>query len=133
MVMSRSLPTMVRFGIVALIGLAVDLSVARTLAWTGIALPLAAAGGFAVGAAVNYALHEGWTFRSGRAGGLSARRAGAYLGTLLIVLAVRVATVAALERLAPELPDMGILVAGVSLSFCVNWALSRHFVFRSRT
>ena len=122
--------TFLRFGATAVAGLIVDLALASALAALGLVLPLAAAGGFAAGAVLNYVLHEVWTFRDERDGRLSGRRAGFYLAVLGVVLAIRVSAVAAFERMLPGLPDLGVLIAGVAISFGANWFLSRHVVFR---
>jgi putative flippase GtrA len=118
--------SLVRFGLVAVAGLCVDLGTAWTLR-TGFAmrLPLAAFVGFCAGAAFNYLLHERWTFGTRAA---SARRGSLYLLALLATLATRVGTVSLLERTA--LPDLAVLIAATGVSFVVNYLLSRYLVFR---
>lgn len=120
-----------RFLAVAVGGLVLDLAVAWSAArLVGLPLWLAAALGFLVAAAVNYALHELWTFR--RAGRrLSAGRALRYAAVLGVTLSARVASVAALAMLFAADHALAILIAGAGVSFCVNYALSKHFVFRS--
>lgn len=123
--------TALRFLVVALGGLAIDIAVALALhRLGGIALPAAAAGGFVVAASANYLAHELWTFPGDR-GGLSALRGGAYVGASLAALAVRVAAVMAgtalLGREGWRAPAVLLLASGVS--FVVNFALSRA-VFR---
>ena len=122
---------LLRFGIVAVAGLAVDLALAWVLAVRGgVPLTAAAAAGFAVGAVVNYILHELWTFRDG-ARQVSMRRVACYLAALGLVLAVRLAAVAVLSRLWPgDGSALTVLFAATGLSFVVNYVASKVLVFR---
>jgi len=121
--------SLVRFGLVAVAGLCVDLGTAWTLRTAfGLNLPLAAFLGFCAGAAFNYLLHERWTFGTRAA---SARRGSLYLLALLATVATRVGAVALLERSA--LPDIAVLILATGVSFVVNYLLSRHLVFRPET
>ncbi len=119
----------IRFGIVAVLGLAVDLGTAWLMTILGLPLPLAAAVGFVVAALVNYVVHERWTFRTGAS--LSAARGGRYLAVLATTLGVRVAVVALLEAMAFPKPEQRVLplLLAVGVSFFVNYALSRRLVF----
>jgi len=111
------LAELARFFAVAVAGLAVDLAIGWTLAEPlGLPLAVAATAGFAVAAALNYALHELWTFRDG-ARQLSAARALRYLGVLGLTLAVRLAALA-------------VLGLAAAVSFAANYAASRMMVFR---
>jgi putative flippase GtrA len=122
-----------RFLAVAVAGLILDLAVAWSAArYLGLPLWLAAALGFAVAAAMNYALHELWTFRTG-ARRLSAGRALRYGAALAATLAARVLTVAVLAALVGETWPLPVLIAGAGVSFVVNYLVSKHFVFRSET
>ena len=122
-----------RFGLVVVLGLGIDLSVTLGLVrLAGLALPVAAACGFGAGAVVNYLMHEAWTFRHpGAALRLSARRGGLYLLVLGMVFAVRVGSVALLERLLPA-PGLAplVLTLAIGLSFCAHFILSRSLAFR---
>lgn len=122
----------VRFLVVSVLGLGLDLSVAWALAtWLGVPLPAAAFCGFCAGAVLNYGLHEAWTFAS-KDRRPSVKRGGLYLLTLGATAAVRVATVAVLE--ATLFPAGGqalvVLVAATGLSFATNYLLSKYVVFR---
>jgi len=118
-----------RFLAVAVAGLALDIAVALCGArLLGLPLWLAAAVGFAVAAAVNYAAHELWTFREG-ARRLSGGRALRYGAALAATLGARMATVAALAALVGEGYALPVLLAGAGVSFFVNYAVSKHFVF----
>ncbi|VWX53018.1 GtrA family protein [Novosphingobium sp. 9U] len=116
--------SLVRFGLVAVAGLCVDLGTAWLLR-SLMPLPLAAFFGFCVGAAFNYLLHERWTFGTRQA---SARRGSLYVLALLATLGTRVGSVALLERTA--LPDLAVLALATGVSFVVNYVLSRFLVFR---
>jgi len=121
-----------RFGAVALAGLAVDIA----LAWgmsvvVGANLVLSAAAGFAAGATFNYLLHEFWTFRRTERRLSSARmlRYGAALGA---VLATRLAVVYALSQmLHAKQNELAILLLATTLSFFINYLANKHFVFKS--
>lgn len=116
--------SLVRFGLVAVAGLGVDLGTAWLLR-PFMPLPLAAFFGFCVGAAFNYLLHERWTFGTRAA---SAKRGSLYLLALLATLGTRVGSVAILDRTA--LPDLAVLILATGVSFVVNYLLSRFLVFR---
>lgn len=121
----------VRFGIVAVLGLVVDIGLAWTLsAVGGLALPLAATFGFCAGAVTNYILHEFWTFR-GDAPSLSGRRGLLYLVTVGVTLGFRVAAVAGLERTVFTQPGQQLptLLVATAFSFGINYLLSKHVVF----
>ncbi|MDP2258242.1 MAG: GtrA family protein [Caulobacter sp.] len=123
----------IRFGLVSVLGLCVDLAVAWSLAsLLPVPLPIAALGGFLAGAALNYGLHEVWTFAS-RDRRPSVGRGGLYLLALGITLGVRVASVAALETFVFPAPEQALaaLVMATGLSFVVNYLLSKYVVFRS--
>ncbi|MEO9781908.1 MAG: GtrA family protein [Sedimentitalea sp.] len=119
-----------RFGIVAVIGLSVDLGVAWVLAqvWA-VPLPIAATVGFLCGAVLNYGMHELWTFQD-RSGRLSLKRLFAYLLSLWFVLAVRLGGIAVLGWLLPDYTFL-ILIAATGLSFCANYIVSKSLIFRS--
>lgn len=121
---------LIRFGLVAVAGLAVDLAVAWSIAAVaGFPLPIAALCGFLVAASGNYVLHERWTFRSGA--GLSARRGVLYLALMGATLGVRIGAVTVLHSWvfakAQVLPP---LVLATGFSFLFNFAVSKFLVFR---
>lgn len=123
---------MARFLAVAVVGLVVDVTVAWCASYfLGIPLWLAAAVGFVMAAAMNYLLHEVWTFRIGMHRP-SAGRVARYCITLFATLSTRVATVAVLAQIFGNDYALAVLIAGASMSFCVNYLLSKYFVFRPR-
>lgn len=122
--------SLVRFGLVAVAGLGIDLATAWTLAtYAGLALTVAAFCGFCTGAAFNYLLHERWTFGTRT---VSAKRGSLYLMALLATLATRVGAVALLEASALPGPAnrLPVLILATGFSFVVNYLLSRFLVFR---
>ena len=121
-----------RFFAVAVAGLVLDLAVAWCAArFLGLPLWLAAAVGFVVASAMNYALHELWTFRKG-ARRLSAGRALRYAVGLAVTLTARVVAVAALAAALGDDWVLSVLLAGAGVSFGVNFLISKYFVFHPR-
>lgn len=122
-------PQILRFGIVALIGLGVDIGVAWVLVKSlNTPLLVAAIVGFLSGAILNYGLHELWTFQD-RSRRLSAKRLFTYLLSLWFVLAVRLGSISILSLLFPDHAFLILLVA-VALSFCANYIVSKSLIFR---
>lgn len=122
-----------RFGVVSVAGVIVDIAVGWFLATElGMPLTLAAAIGFMVAAALNYVLHARWTF-AGAATSLSVRRGGLYLLSLGATLATRLGVVALLQQLMPDgqLKPLLVLVPAIGASFLVNFLLNKLLVFRS--
>ncbi|MFO6445686.1 GtrA family protein [Erythrobacter sp. NE805] len=118
-----------RFFAVTVLGVAVDLAIAFALArWLGLPLWAAAATGFTLAAALNYVIHQSWSFRKGPRG-LSLRRAGLYALVAAATLAVRVGIVAQLDRMFAGAWPLAILACGAGGSFLVNFALSKFLVF----
>ena len=120
-----------RFFLVALAGLGIDITIAWALiAFTGAADAIASAIGFSVATVTNYFGHQFWTFRNGE------RRASmwrfiSFSGSVVLVLAVRLVV---LHILGPALPGSGIAAAvrlglAATVSFVVSFVFSRHFVF----
>lgn len=118
-----------RFLIVAVIGLALDLTVAWSAArLLGLPLWLCAAIGFTVAAIANYVLHELWTFRSASRR-LSVTRALRYGYALGITLATRVCSVAALVAMFGDGQALLVLIVGSGISFIAHYLISKHLVF----
>lgn len=116
----------VRFGLVTLVGLGVDLATA----WVAVhclGLPLAPAMGlgFLAGAGLNYALHLAWTF-AGNARAASASGVTVYFLATSLVLGVRVGMAALLDGLFGGTGLAIMTVPGaVGGSFLVNFLLTR--------
>ena len=119
----------VRFTFVAVVGALVDLCVAFALAhYVSAPLWLAAAAGFVLGALINYSAHELWTFQTGSRR-MSLRRALRYMICTFFVLVTRVAVVAVLAAWIGERYALAVLLGGMGVSFVVNFALSKFFIF----
>jgi len=120
-----------RFFAVAVGGLVLDLAIAWSAAHIfGLPLWLAAAVGFILAAGANYIMHELWTFREG-ARQVSSIRAFRYGLALALTLMTRVLVVAVLTAILGDRQALAILLAAALVSFCVTFAISKKFVFRS--
>lgn len=128
----KTFQDILRFTVVALAGLAIDVSVAWVLSTSiGINLLLAATAGFLFGAIFNYLLHEFWTFRRSERG-LSCPRILRYSAALGVCMIIRLAMVYILMKIMPvEQSELVILVLATIMSFLVNYLLSKRFVFNS--
>ncbi len=121
---------LLRFFAVTVLGVVLDIAVAYGLhTLFGWPLWLAAACGFVLAAGANYMVHQTWTFRAG-ARRLSLGRAARYGAVALATLLARLAAVAAIVPFAGPDLALGVLIAGAGVSFAVNFALSKLFVFR---
>lgn len=121
---------LIRFFGVSVVGVLIDLSIAYSLAtFAGVPLWAAATLGFLVAALVNYATHEIWTFRQGNKT-LSITRSLKYLMVSVITLLARIAVVFPLEQALSNSPLL-VLFCATGVSFFVNFALSKFFVFSS--
>ncbi|UAB79813.1 GtrA family protein [Erythrobacter sp. SCSIO 43205] len=120
---------MVRFFVVTVLGVFLDLAIAYGLHELGsVPLTLAAVIGFVCAASANYVAHQVWSF-SGGAGSLSANRAVKYGAVAALTLVVRVGVVALLDAWLAGAFALLILICGAGVSFFVNFALSKFFVF----
>ncbi|QJP16157.1 GtrA family protein [Starkeya sp. ORNL1] len=122
---------MFRFLVVVVFGLCMDLSVAWSLAnFAGIPLVYAATGGFLLAALFNYVLNELWTFADENCH-LSFKRALLYVLPMLVTLSSRLLLVFLLSPYGTgRVSSLAILIAAASLSFVVNYCLSRFVVYR---
>lgn len=130
--MRHAIHQFLRFFAVAGGGVILDLALSWFLSRGGMPLWVAASAGFTVAAVFNYFLHELWTFRDAGHAQFSGRRATQYVMTCLVTLAVRLAIVATLERLIGVGYALFILLCGAGVSFFVNFAISKIFVFADR-
>lgn len=124
--------TLFRFGLVAIAGLLLDVTIAWCAASIfGVQLTIAAVMGLICGAVLNYFLHENWTFRAPR-GVFSLRRFSLYVVSLATVVSVRALAVSALEPALSSLPESKalVLVFAAGFSFVANFLASRYLVFR---
>lgn len=121
-----------RFFLVSVAGLVIDLAVAWTMA-TLVGLPLWHAGaiGFVSAAAINYVLHERWTFGTGSSR-VSALRGVQYLGIAGLALMARTAAILLLETLLGDGRTLAVLVLAAGISFAVSFVASRWLFTRGR-
>ena len=124
---------MVRFFLVSVAGLAVDIGIAFSIATLlGAPLWIAAATGFLVAACGNYILHKLWTFRR-EASRISRGRAVQYLIASAVTLMSRLAIVAWLNTWLSRDHALAILIGSAALSFFVSYAISSFLIFPRRT
>ena len=120
---------MLRFLIVTVLGVIVDIAIAYALhELAGVPLALAALIGFVCAASANYVLHQVWSFGGGMRS-LSGARAAKYGVVAGLTLLVRVSVVALLDMWLAGGFALLILICGAVVSFFVNFALSKFFVF----
>ena len=122
---------LVRFTVVIVGGLTIDLSVAFLLTELAqLPLTVSATIGFLAGALFNYILHELWTFKAANAT-VSPVRAALYLASSFITLCVRLVTISLFEPFAAgPLSRLAVLVTATGVSFIANFLLSRFVIFR---
>jgi putative flippase GtrA len=121
-----------RFAIVAVLGVILDIGIAYALASAlGIPLWLAATIGFATAALANYMAHEFWTFRH-EASRISVLRAGQYVLTSAVTLLIRLALIAVFSSWLGAQHRLLILVAAAGTSFAFGFVFSKFLVFSNR-
>ena len=137
--MRRSLPNKrfdeeIRFFLVALTGLGIDVGVAWALIrLAGASDPVGAVLGFSVATVINYFGHQFWTFREGERR-VSLRRFLGFAGAVVLTLIVRLVI---LDRLGTLLPGRGLdvplrLGLAAIASFLVSFLLSKFLIFRRK-
>ena len=118
-----------RFFLVSVSGIVIDIALAYSIAMLlGTPLWIAAALGFLFAAFGNYFLHEVWTFR-GETSQLSTKRALYYVMTSSVTLSSRLMVVAGLSAWFSSDRTLVILIGGATVSFFVNYIISKYFVF----
>jgi len=121
----------VRFFLISVTGLAIDIGVAWALiAFGGAPDSVAALVGFSVATVTNYFGHQLWTFREGERR-VSLRRFVAFAGVVVLTLAVRLLI---LDLLGPLLPGSGLnapirLGLAATVSFFVSFLMSKFLIF----
>lgn len=121
----------IRFFLVSLVGLGVDIGIAWALiAFAGASDPVAALVGFSIATVTNYFGHEFWTFIKGEQRA-SLRRFMAFSGVVVLTLVVRLVV---LDFLGPWLPGSGLnapirLGLAAAASFILSFLMSRFLVF----
>jgi putative flippase GtrA len=120
-----------RFLVVTVCGLILDLGIAMCLVAAGLPRPLATGGGLVVAAAFNFVLHRAWTFQSSEARPLRAQLTG-YLVGLVLTLLVRIGTLTGLSLAVSRLDDLAALAVAIGVSFVFNFLFLKKLVFRER-
>lgn len=121
----------IRFFLVSLAGLGIDIGVAWALiALVGASDPVAAVVGFSVATVINYFGHQFWTFQKGERRA-SLRRFSAFAGVVVLTLVVRLLV---LDFLGPLLPGSGLnaplrLGLAATVSFFVSFLMSKFMIF----
>lgn len=123
--------TPVRYLIVTLLGLAIDIGLALLLVHAGFSRPAAAAAGVVCGAASNFMLHRIWTFPSDKARSVGAQLL-TYVVALALTLAIRIAVLAIIGFAFPVVGDALALFIAVGVSFICNFLLLKRLVFIQR-
>lgn len=120
-----------RFGVVGLGGVGVNLAVLAALVAYADLTPLVA-GVLATECAIlfNFSLHERWTFADGRHGS-TLLRLGRYNTVALVSLAVT-AGVLALLTVVFDVHHLPAQLAGIAAATCWNYGLSRFWTWRPR-
>ncbi len=118
-------PQAVRFGGIGVLNTLLDLGLFWLLLGTGVDAVPAHVASYSAGIVCSFVLNRHWTFGSqGHWGGEFVR----FLGVNAVSLAATTAAVAATAAVDPMFAKL--LALGVS--FCINFGLSRRFVFRPR-
>jgi putative flippase GtrA len=120
-----------RYLVVTICGLIVDLGVAILLAAAGLPRPVASAGGLVVAAAVNFMLHRAWTFQSRDAQPLRLQLVG-YLIGLGLTLLVRIVTLTGLSLAISTLEEVAAFTVAIGASFVFNFFFLKKLVFHER-
>ena len=126
-----SVSSMVRFAIVGVTGIPVNLGVMALALTSGAPVDIASLAGIEASIAWNYTWHELWTFKTTFKGGLRGvvgRYVGYHVSVALGAL-TQYATMRLLYTLLGLNPLLGQLV-GIIIGFIVNYTLSRERVWR---
>lgn len=119
----------IRFFLVSAGGVVADIAIAFAIAtMLGAPLWVAAAVGFSIAACGNYVLHEVWTFRGGISR-LTSKRTLYYLISSGVALSSRLVVVTGLSTWISSGNTLVILIGGSTVSFFVNYMISRFLVF----
>ncbi|MGV6847592.1 MAG: GtrA family protein [Marinibacterium sp.] len=129
--MTRSLPEVARFFVVAAAGLVIDVGTATAMITAlGMAdIPAAAIGLFA-GMVFNYFLHLTWTFK-GQSGPASLAHFLRFAIGVAATLVIRAAVLWSIEALGwqPLLPAFVRLTIGAAVSFVLSYVINRYLIF----
>ncbi|SMO78441.1 GtrA family protein [Paracoccus laeviglucosivorans] len=124
-------PQALRYLIVVVLGLGVDLGLAVMLVGAGAPRPLASAAGLICGAAFNFALHRAWTFKSTQPQAVLPQIVS-YAVSIGMILLVRLIVLAVLDRLPMPISDPLAIFLATGFSFIVNFFVLQRLVFKGR-
>lgn len=125
------MPQALRYLVVVVMGLGMDLGVAILLVKGGAPTLLASAIGLVYGAISNFAMHRIWTFRTAELPPPFPQILG-YVASVAIIFPVRLAVLATLQYLPVSVDDTLALILATGVSFVVNFFVLKSLVFRKR-
>lgn len=117
-----------RYLVVVVFGLVIDLGLAVLLAGAGLPRTAASIAGLIVASASNFFLHRIWTFRSGKERPVGSQLVG-YLVGLGLTMLVRMGTLAIVGLALPALGTTFALAIAVGVSFTFNFFFLNRLVF----
>lgn len=125
------MPQALRYLVVVVMGLGMDLGVAILLVKGGAPTLLASAIGLVCGAVSNFVMHRIWTFRTAELPPPFPQILG-YIASVAIIFPVRLAVLATLQYLPVFVDDTLALILATGVSFVVNFFVLKSLVFRKR-
>ena len=125
------MPQALRYLVVVVMGLGMDLGVAILLVKGGAPTLLASAIGLVCGAVSNFVMHRIWTFRTAELPPPFPQILG-YIASVAIIFPVRLAVLATLQYLPIFVDDTLALILATGVSFVVNFFVLKSLVFRKR-
>lgn len=125
------MPQALRYLVVVVMGLGMDLGVAILLVKAGAPTLLASAIGLVCGAVSNFVMHRIWTFRTAELPPPFPQILG-YVASVAIIFPVRLAVLATLQYLPVFVDDTLALILATGVSFVVNFFVLKSLVFRKR-
>lgn len=120
-----------RYLVVVVLGLSLDLSVALMLAMGGAPTSLASAAGLVFGATGNFFLHRYWTFQTPERQPM-VRQILSYAVSVAMILPIRLAVLHLLHYLPVAIGNSLALVLATGVSFLINFLVLKRLVFRRR-
>jgi putative flippase GtrA len=125
------IPQSLRYLVVVVAGLCVDLGLAIVLVKLGVSTWLASAVGLIGGAASNFFMHRYWTFQGAETQAMFPQLLS-YAISVALILPVRLAVLAILSYLPLPIGPSLALVLATGVSFCVNFLVLKRLVFQRR-
>lgn len=120
-----------RYLVVVVLGLSLDLSVALMLAMGGAPTSLASAAGLVFGATGNFFMHRYWTFQTPERQPM-VWQILSYAASVAMILPIRLAVLQLLHYLPVAIGNSLALVLATGVSFLINFLVLKRLVFRRR-